>query len=1003
MRSLFALLLLASSPALAWGPEAHRAIAEGAERALSTEARAELEPLLDGASLADVSTRLDERRGQADWAWASRLHYDNVDPAATSYRADRDCPGGRCAVVAVAHFAHVLADEERSLAERREALEFVVHLVGDLHQPLHVGYAADRGGNDHAVQHEVVDNLHALWDGPIGAAAARERLEIRPSAKSEHPAVWADESLDLTRSVVYDLPPNHPVPDWYLARSEAIARGRLEDASGALAGVLQRALTGQPLGFEAPQVHYERAPKAATGEWVGLAVALLVGLVGVGIVALVLRRRRRRDLLELYLSKPGFLALTVVAVLMTLAIDLALPVVYQAVFDEVVVPGRLERLAPIILAGTPALGMSILGQVLLAWAVPRLATAQMLAARLGLARAVLNAPAAAGRELSVSQTLSRFQADLPQIEQALVSAVPRVIRGSVTLLGAVGVMLWLDWRIAAIALVCLPIAAWLPRWLGRLARREEVARQTAEAEASGVLLDVLHGLDVVRAYALQHHFERVYAEGVGEVQTRTQRAASLGMLATSAANLGAVMVTIVILTLGTVVAVQVGISVGVLAAVGSLLALVGASVNRLGSAIPALSRASGSWRRVQELRDQVGDPPPARSSEVAPPPSDALEVRDVGFSHDGTRPHLEAIALSLEPGTSTALVGASGSGKSTLLGVITGELEPATGEIGWGEGEYRRLVRTYGGMVGQRPIVFSMSVADNIALGRLGAPRSEIEDAAKRAHIHEVIAALPQGYDTLIGTDRASLSGGQRQRIAIARALLRDPTLLILDEATSALDPASAGIVLDGILERRSDRMVLAVTHRLDVARRFDRIGVLDRGRLVDVADHDTLMERCGSYRSLQRHQGGLHVSIDGRAGTLVPERLQLIPLFADLPVAMLQDLASRISIERHADGDVVCREGETGDSLMLIARGQLDIFDADGALRSTADSGDVVGEIALLRGGRRSATLVSRGQTTLFLLSKAALDAVVPADHPLRDRLERLADARLARDAEVS
>lgn len=256
------LALSLPSSALGWGDDGHRVTAAIAEARVSRATRAAIAELLDGQSLVEIATWADEIKGESPWSWAKELHYVNVPPSAEGFDLSRDCPGSGCVVSAIMAFAHTLRDPDAPREERVEALKFLVHFVADAHQPLHVGYARDRGGNDVDV---VLDgqktNLHRAWDsdlldragvpwreltaellGEIDQAGARSDREADGSLS---PAVWATESFLLVRSAVYDVPADGTLDDAYSARSLVIIRDRLRQGGVRLASLLDAIFDGE--------------------------------------------------------------------------------------------------------------------------------------------------------------------------------------------------------------------------------------------------------------------------------------------------------------------------------------------------------------------------------------------------------------------------------------------------------------------------------------------------------------------------------------------------------------------------------------------------------------------------------------------------------------------------------------------------------------------------------------------------------------------------------------
>ncbi len=603
------------------------------------------------------------------------------------------------------------------------------------------------------------------------------------------------------------------------------------------------------------------------------------------------------------------------------------------------------------------------------------------------------------QRMQTGDILSRLTSDLAAIQFALSGALAQGIQLFLVLIVAVATILWLDWKLALLAMAGLPLFFITTRWLGPAAARASFIRQQHLADATSSLQENLAAQPVVKAFGLE---ERVTAGYRGKLETlfrSSQRLTFLSAIFGLAANGIASAIQLTVLGIGGWLILRGNLTVGTLVAFTALLSQIIGPVQSLSGLMQALQQASGAMDRVDELlkaRPEIADRPNARP---ITPLSGAIRLENVSFSYTGGQPMLRNLNLTIPAGTSVALVGPSGCGKSTVLSLLMRFYEPQHGRVLFDGVDLRDAtiasVRGQMGVVFQDNFLFDMSIRENIRLGNPGATDAAVEAAARAAEIHDLIVEMPEGYNTVVGERGGRLSGGQRQRIAIARAILRNPAILLLDEATSALDPRTEAAINETLDRLSRSRTTIAATHRLSSVINADRIFVLDRGALVEQGTHDDLLKMGGLYARLWQEQGGFVMGAGVQYVGVEASRLQGVPLFARLDGDLLAALAQRLSVERYPAGDVIINEGEAGDRLYIIHRGQVEVLasDTSGHQRplNVLREGDHFGEIALLYDVPRTATIRALTPVQLYSLNREDFDSLLASVPGLREMLEQV------------
>jgi subfamily B ATP-binding cassette protein MsbA len=457
-----------------------------------------------------------------------------------------------------------------------------------------------------------------------------------------------------------------------------------------------------------------------------------------------------------------------------------------------------------------------------------------------------------------SDLVSRIVSDTSVVQrgfQQLTSkAVAQVTKGVASLTAA----FVLNWRLTAITVIIAPLLAVVLRKLGKKitrASRKQMQSQAKLLEAAG---EATRGFRVVKVHGAERYeiarFTRANEEVLREsMKVRTAKAIASPLMEVIALFVagGLALVAAKQIILGVLQPTE---FITVLGALG----VCGASLKPLTGILQEIQTARAASDRLEQLLhgplEEVRDtrrPTLARHNE-------SIVFEDVVFAYTGSEtPALDGVSLTIPHGERVAIVGPNGCGKTTLLSLVPRLYEPSSGRVlidgnDIGKVSVRSLRRQIG-VVTQETVLFRGTVASNIAYGLTPeqAPREKIVAAAQRAHAHGFIEKLPLGYDTPVGEQGLTLSGGQRQRIAIARAILREPAILIMDEATSMIDTESESQIAAAIAEFGKSRTCLIVAHRMSTVMNADRIVVMERGRVIDVGRHDELLGRCGVYRGL--------------------------------------------------------------------------------------------------------------------------------------------------------
>ncbi len=459
----------------------------------------------------------------------------------------------------------------------------------------------------------------------------------------------------------------------------------------------------------------------------------------------------------------------------------------------------------------------------------------------------------------VGDVLSRFAIDLRALNEVVMHGISWGILPLLELVAGTVMLFILSWKLALVAMLIFPLTLLGPRCLSPRALACSYQHKRRESSTLSVVQENVTAQAVLRAFSLRGVAQRWFETANHDLVTMTTRAHFLRILVERSVSIALLLLHLLILAVGAWLAFHEEITIGTLVTFESIFWELTYNIGHFLDFLPALIEGASA---IQHINDLFAEPEPqaeAVDMPALPRLRQEIVLDHVSFSYTGAEPQLRDITCRIPCGAHVAVVGPSGAGKSTLVQLLLRLHEPGSGAIkidGHDVRAYSRdSFRAQVAVVFQENFLFDLSIRDNIRLGNLQATDAEVLSAAQGAEIHQFIQSLPQGYDTMVGERGVRLSGGQRQRIAIARALIRNPEILILDEAASALDQVTAAAIHQTLHNVARGRTVISVTHRLASVVDHDAIYVFNHGRIVEQGTHDVLLQRNGLYRKLWQSQ----------------------------------------------------------------------------------------------------------------------------------------------------
>lgn len=537
-------------------------------------------------------------------------------------------------------------------------------------------------------------------------------------------------------------------------------------------------------------------------------------------------------------SRRGAVAVILVACLIETGFFWVVPLSFRSLIDNAVGPRDREHLVTVLAILSTGVVIASIASIQRGRLYAHLQSQIVSDIRFLIFRKVQQLPVSHFSAAPPAEILSRASSDLAAVEGALASSVSWGLMPALDAIAGTIVLFVLDWRLALIASLLWPWCALVPARVAPAVMADSYERRRRETKTLAVLQQAIDGHAAVRAYNLEEHTAREFLVRDADLFATSVRVNFRLALMDQGAMIGMLLVQVVVIGVGGWLAFNGSMTVGTLAAFQGLCLSVNTSLLHASEYGRDVFPARAGLRRIEQFLAQpvaAADPAGARP---APPFATAIEFREVTLVRDG-RTLLDRVNLRIPRGSFTAIVGPSGAGKSTILSLLLRFDDPSGGVLQVDGADVRSLQqrtwRAQLGVVFQENFLFDTTVRENIRVGRPDASDAMVEAAARAAEIHDAIVRLPEGYDSHMGARGRKFSGGERQRIALARALLRDPAILVLDEAGSALDPQTDAAIAATLRRIAGARTVISVTHRMESIAFADQIVVLRKGRVEEV------------------------------------------------------------------------------------------------------------------------------------------------------------------------
>ena len=482
--------------------------------------------------------------------------------------------------------------------------------------------------------------------------------------------------------------------------------------------------------------------------------------------------------------------------------------------------------------------------------------------RMEIYRKILSLPLGFFSEEKKGDIIARISGDVQEVETSITASLDMLIKNPILIIFYFTTLILISWKMTLFTILFAPLMLWIMGLIGRRLKAQSLEAQQLWSDTMSQVEETLGGLRVVKAFLAEDKMERRFEGITGEMRDKTARVSTRQVLAHPVSEcLGTIMIAVILWFGGTLILNDRSpIDAPTFIFYMTILYSVIQPIKELSRAAYGIPKGLASMERISKILDSRNDITEAADPVHLDAFKDSIRFEHVGFHYaEEGKEVLKDVDLTIPKGKTIAIVGASGAGKTTLVDLIPRFYDTSAGRILIDGVDIRDAsihdLRALMGNVNQDPILFNDTIFNNIAFGVEGATEEEVIAAAKIANAHEFIMEKEDGYQTNIGDRGSKLSGGQRQRISIARAILKNPPILILDEATASLDTESERTVQEALERLMSNRTTIAIAHRLSTIRGADEIIVMDEGRIVERGRHEELLALGGYYKKLNDMQ----------------------------------------------------------------------------------------------------------------------------------------------------